>query len=750
AAEAELARRAEQQRQEQERIAQEKAEQERLAREKAEAERKEAERIAKARAEAERREQERLEQERIAKEKADAEARARQVATEQAIQQAHQLLVQEKDEQSLATLLAAMERDPASPALRSALDATRKEIAHQKAERERIAKERADREHREQEQLAREKAAAEQKERERLAKEQAQAEKKEKERLARIAREKADRESRESDRVAKEKATTEARARLAAAQQAKPVANPSLPSASPAAPAAAPKPAAQPEVAPAPASFLHRPRVLAGGAAGVLVLAVGLWFALRIVFAPAPMLQITVVKSPADAALTVDGQTKDCSANCALQLAPGNHTIALERPGYTALQSSLTLARTDAHRVVTLALQPSIGAAPPVPPPLPGSTLTILGDLGAAAVSLDGKPVGDLASGRVDLSQLAPGEHQVVIARTGKDLHLSIRIAQNGAVAINNATGFDQDAVIATTSSGSSVSLFCRCAGSELQIDGKRTRPSAHNTYSIPAASRSQFNLTLIHAGQSQNIPLQAHDPRQAMILIRALPSSPSAPPLLASQPPPSTLPAPTPASNPQSSNTAPATQPAAPAPAAEQHPSPATAPPGTSAPAPDLVAWNSISSSAQISDFQQFLKNYPESSHAAEARQRIAALQAKLEQQQQQQQQQQQKNQQDEKQILAALESYRTAYQSKDLNALSEIWLTVPRSDLQRTFKLADRIEVTLTPSAPVITGDSATITSEQRIVIVVHGKAVSQNSATILFSLEKIQGHWLIRTAK
>jgi TolA-binding protein len=144
------------------------------------------------------------------------------------------------------------------------------------------------------------------------------------------------------------------------------------------------------------------------------------------------------------------------------------------------------------------------------------------------------------------------------------------------------------------------------------------------------------------------------------------------------------------------------------------------------------------------MSDFQQFLKSYPDSPHATEARQRIAALQAKLEQQQQQ------NNQQDQKQILAALETYRIAYQAKDLNTLSEVWLTVPRSDLQKTFKLADRIEVTLTPSTPAINGDGATVSSGQRIVIMVHGKAVSQNYATILFSLEKIQGHWLIRTAK
>jgi serine/threonine-protein kinase len=731
AAEAELARkRAEQQRQDQERIANEKAEKERVATEKADAERREAERIAKARAEAERREQER-----IGKEKADAEAFARQAATEQAIQQARQLLAQQNDEASLATLLAAMERDPASPALRTALDTTRKDISHQRAERERVANEKAERERREQEQLAREKAAADRKESARLAKEQAQAGKKEKERLGRektererLAKAKSDRENKESDRLAKEKAAAEGSARHNEAKTVEPVATPEE----------------RPQSEVASTSLLRRPRVLAGVTAGLLILVVGLWFAQRMIFAPAPMLPITVIKSPADATLIVDGQARNCSANCAIQLAPGNHTITLDSPGFVALHSSLSIARTDAKRIVTLALEPATRATPSAPSSLPGSALTILGNLGAAAVSLDGKPVGDLASGRVDLSQLTPGAHQIILARNGQDLRLSLRIAHDGSVAIDNATGSDQDAVIAATTSGSGVSLFCRCAGAELQIDGKRIRPSAHNIYRMPAPDGSQFSLTLIHAGQSQNIALQAPDPRQALILIRTLPETQ---PLLASQKPPSAPLVSTPASNPPSPITAPATQPPASAPTAEQHPSPTTVipTPGPSAPTPDLAAWNNISNSAQIADFQQFLKSYPESSHAAEARQRIAALQAKLEQQQQQQ-----KTQQDEKQILAALETYRTAYQTKDLNTLSEIWLTVPRSDLQKTFKLADRIEVSLTPSTPVINGDSATVTAGQRIVIVVHGKAVSQNYATILFSLENIQGHWLIETTK
>jgi len=699
AAEAELARRrAEQQREEQERIAREKVEQERAARQKAEAERKE---------------RERLEQEKIATEKAEAEAYARREATEQAIQQATQLLAQEKDEESLAILLAAMERDPASPALRTALDATRKEIARRKAESERIAKQKAAQERKESERAAREKAA------------------KEKEAAEASAR-----------RAAEQAAAAQQEAAHQAARHAE-SATQILPVPSPTAPVTAPNPRAHAEAPTAPAAILRRPSVLAGSAAALLILLAGLWFARRTFFAPPALLQITLVKFPADARLTVDGQAKICSADCTLQLTPGSHGIALEHPGYVALHSSFTLAGNDAHRVVPFSLEPIIGANPPAPSTLPGSTLSILADLGAATVSLDGQPAGDLLSGRVDLGQLAPGTHEVVLAKSGKALRLSVRSAKDGTLTIDSVTGFDQDAVIAATNSGSGVALFCRCRGADLEIDGKRIRPSTRNNYRIPTAAGSQFSLTVIHAGQRQNITLQARDSRQALILIRALPSAPVAPPLLATQPLPSAPPAPAP-SNPQSSATPPGAQPTAAASAAEPHPAPAVAPSAPSAPAPDVAAWNSIGNSAQIADFQQFLRNYPDSPHAAEARQRIAALQAKLEQQQQQ------KNQQDQKQILAALETYRAAYQAKDLNTLSEVWLTVPRSDLQKTFKVADRIEVTLTPSTPAVNGDIATVTSGQRIVILVHGKAVSQNSATILFSLEKIQGQWLIRSAK
>ena len=143
--EAELSRqRAEQQREEPERIAREKAEQERLAKQKAEAEG---------------RERERLEQEQIAAEKADAEAHARRAATDKAIQQARQMLAEGSAEESLTILLDAIKCDPASPALNVALEATRQDIARQKAERERVARTEADNERAGKDRLAKEKVA---------------------------------------------------------------------------------------------------------------------------------------------------------------------------------------------------------------------------------------------------------------------------------------------------------------------------------------------------------------------------------------------------------------------------------------------------------------------------------------------------------------------------------------------------------------------------------------------------------------
>ncbi len=112
--------------------------------------------VARLRTEREREERERLERERIAKEKAEAKARARKAATEQAVRESRELLTQKQEEESVQRLRDALDRDPESQELRSALESTEAEVALRRAERERQELERLERER-----IAREKAEAE-------------------------------------------------------------------------------------------------------------------------------------------------------------------------------------------------------------------------------------------------------------------------------------------------------------------------------------------------------------------------------------------------------------------------------------------------------------------------------------------------------------------------------------------------------------------------------------------------------------
>ncbi len=94
------------------------------------------------------------ERERQARE--EMEARARELAAEQVIQEAMQLLAQGRDDESVLCVRSALERDPKSRGLQSTLESIQAEIERRRAERERLERERVKRE-----QLEREKAEAE-------------------------------------------------------------------------------------------------------------------------------------------------------------------------------------------------------------------------------------------------------------------------------------------------------------------------------------------------------------------------------------------------------------------------------------------------------------------------------------------------------------------------------------------------------------------------------------------------------------
>ncbi len=173
-----------------------------------------------------------------------------------------------------------------------------------------------------------------------------------------------------------------------------------------------------------------------------------------------------------------------------------------------------------------------------------------------------------------------------------------------------------------------------------------------------------------------------------------------------------------------------------------------------------DEMTWNSVHDSAQLADLQHYLNDYPDGHHSEEARERISNLQkaqesAKAQEaekaqalQQTQQQAQKQAQQRDHDLVLQTLDAYRQAYEAKDVNALSAVWITAPRQNLEKVFKLADKIRVGLTPESVTISGDTATISCHQRLEVTATSKNV--NERLVVFSLKKQQGKWVIESAK
>jgi hypothetical protein len=161
-----------------------------------------------------------------------------------------------------------------------------------------------------------------------------------------------------------------------------------------------------------------------------------------------------------------------------------------------------------------------------------------------------------------------------------------------------------------------------------------------------------------------------------------------------------------------------------------------------------ESLSWSAIRESQQQSAFQQFLKDYPGGTHSAEAQKRIADLEPRV--QPPKPQAQASNPQREQELVLQLLDTYRAAYASKDLNGLTAIWVSMPRQSLehlQNTFKLFKGIQVTLTScSAPIITGDKAAVSCRQHLEFLVNDRETRPDDATIFFSLQKVNGKWLI----
>ena len=240
------------------------------------------------------------------------------------------------------------------------------------------------------------------------------------------------------------------------------------------------------------------------------------------------------------------------------------------------------------------------------------SSLSIVTDAAmAASVSLDGKPVGDLLTQQVLLSKLAEGTHDVSISENGSTLELTIEVSPHGILKVDEVHGLDQRPVIVMTQNGTSQEILCRCDDAEIRIDGKRVKPLGSGRYGVPGKAVAEHEVTLIRHGQSERIPLLGTDPKYGMIFI----ASGQAPPE-----PPKVHPD-------------------------EQAWEPikdsrdlsallqfrATFPQSPYARIAYLrcsdLSWETIRNSTKVSDFQSYVNSYQDSTHAQEAKDRIAAL---------------------------------------------------------------------------------------------------------------------------
>ena len=491
---------------------------------------------------------------------------------------------------------------------------------------------------------------------------------------------------------------------------------------------------------------------------------------------------VTFDKNPPDSSLKVDGRpTPNCTSPCNVSLSAGHHTLTLEKEGFQTLSSDVTVSRSDsaASRRIPLSLTPiaaAIPAAVPATVAAPQSvaaTLAITGAVYGAKLLLDGQDVSDLSSGQYRFDRLPTGSHTISLAEKNGLLNLPITVSPDGVVHLNGADGMEDHLVLAVSRAGSQLTLLCRCKGAEVMIDGRTVRPVSANTYHFTERGKAGSELTLILPAEKRSLKVGGPNAAQLTVVLGNPPQpSPKANPQLeakaSSQP--GSIPPPTetkrivqspeappqittqPAANPTLPNVSTVTSPALLDPAAVEWNSiksthdtttlerfrakyPSSPLARAAADRIENLAWESIRNSQNPGDFQRFVKEHPESMHVSEANGTIASLNAKANA----------PRQDDRAQVMQVLDTYKAAFEAKDLNKLAAVWPGVPRNQLQTTFQHAKAIRMSISPEAPNINGDSASVVCKQSVQILSQGQETPIKT-TVLFNLKKTQGKWAI----
>jgi len=163
---------------------------------------------------------------------------------------------------------------------------------------------------------------------------------------------------------------------------------------------------------------------------------------------PADIARLLVRSSPAGAIVAVDGTPRGTTPLTLRDLALGTRTLVISRPGYAAIERSVTLTADRPSRSVDVQLVP-IKQAPRVTrasrtPPQTTSLLVDSRPTGAA-VTIDGKPSGTTP---LTLDSIAPGSYTVRIELAGYrpvTQTIALKAGERGRVAASLEVGQEQE-----------------------------------------------------------------------------------------------------------------------------------------------------------------------------------------------------------------------------------------------------------------------------------------------------------------
>jgi hypothetical protein len=129
---------------------------------------------------------------------------------------------------------------------------------------------------------------------------------------------------------------------------------------------------------------------------------------------PAGQPEVSILSSPGGARATLDGNPSlVCTTPCSLRAAPGTHTLALSLPGYQIDRREFTVVGAGPMELTPVVLRRA------------GGTLMLTSVPDGAAISVDGKRIGQLTPAQI---QLPPGVYSIMIEKGGRQATEQVEI----------------------------------------------------------------------------------------------------------------------------------------------------------------------------------------------------------------------------------------------------------------------------------------------------------------------------------